>query len=580
MSQSPANAEEAKNPQPGQSSYRSQLRELDDILNHGGSLSGNERNCVFLNLGASPGTRFANVGSVTGLDFKDDGRAYALSDWDQDGDIDVFAMNRTAPRIRFLRNDCQTNNDFVSVELQGTRGNRDGIGARVTVEVISQGETKRINKVLRAGEGFLSQASKRLVIGLGQVTQIKRVIVEWPNGTKESFSNVQPNETYRLIEGSGIADKTSREQKIPLRSKPFEPPPLKEQAAVLLASRISLPALPYQRMDGSAAAIAAPGLPGKPILINLWATWCAPCREELKRLVELQREDGDLVVLALSVDLLDDQAGPELQEEVRKVAKLYQQPGMFGFASQQMVGRLQFMDDLLFAQKRPLPVPTSFLIDRKGALVAVYRGTVENDVIRNDLSKLELVGKARYDAALPFGGFWHQPRAQGPPIRLVTQMAVAGELMDAAQYLLNNQQSMKRQQGCANLAAKLASRLSQTPASRRTSEGQITIDLYRLAVEQDPDNVPVLNNLAWLLATEGQDDATRQEAVRLARKAAQITRFNSLSVLDTLATAYAAAGQTREAILVYQRALALAIEQKDPNADKFRASVKRLQQGR
>ena len=446
--------------------------------------------------------------------------------------------------------------------------------------MISQGETKRINKVLRAGEGFLSQASKRLVIGLGQVTQIKRVIVEWPNGTKESFSNVQPNETYRLIEGSGIADKTSREQKIPLRSKPFEPPPLKEQAAVLLASRISLPALPYQRMDGSAAAIAAPGLPGKPILINLWATWCAPCREELKRLVELQREDGDLVVLALSVDLLDDQAGPELQEEVRKVAKLYQQPGMFGFASQQMVGRLQFMDDLLFAQKRPLPVPTSFLIDRKGALVAVYRGTVENDVIRNDLSKLELVGKARYDAALPFGGFWHQPRAQGPPIRLVTQMAVAGELMDAAQYLLNNQQSMKRQQGCANLAAKLASRLSQTPASRRTSEGQITIDLYRLAVEQDPDNVPVLNNLAWLLATEGQDDATRQEAVRLASKAAQITRFNSLSVLDTLATAYAAAGQTREAILVYQRALALAIEQKNPSADKFRASVKRLQQGR
>ena len=300
----------------------------------------------------------------------------------------------------------------------------------------------------------------------------------------------------------------------------------------------------------------------------------------MKRLVELQREDRDLVVLALSVDLLDDQAGPELQEKVRKVAKLYQQPGMFGFASQQMVDRLQFMDDLLFAQKRPLPVPTSFLIDRKGALVAIYRGTVENDVIRNDLSKLELVGKARYDAALPFGGFWQQPRAQGPPIRLVTQMAVAGELMDAAQYLLNNQQSMKRQQGCANLAAKLASRLSQEPTYRRTSEGQITIDLYRLAVEQDPDNVPVLNNLAWQLATEGQDDATRQEAVRLARKAAQITRFNSLSVLDTLATAYAAAGQNREAILVYQRALALAIEQKDPNADKFRASVKRLQQGR
>ena len=580
MSQSPANAEEAKKPQQGQSSYRTQLRQLDDLLNRGGSLSGNERNCAFLNLASTTGARFANVGSVTGLDFKDDGRAYALADWDQDGDVDVFAMNRTAPRIRYLRNDHQSNNDFVSIELEGTRGNRDAIGSRVTIEVVSRGKTNRIDKVLRAGEGFLSQASKRLVIGLGQVTQIKRVVVQWPNGTREAFSNVQLNETHRLVEGSGVAEKTSRKKKKTLPSKPFVPPALKEQAAVFLASRIPLPELPFQQMDESSKGIAPAKIPGKPILINLWATWCAPCREELSRLVELQKEDQDLVVLALSVDLLDEQAGKETKEDVRKVVELYQHPDMFGFASPQMVDRLQFLDDLLFAQKRPLPVPTSFLIDRNGSLAAVYRGTVENDRIRDHLSKLDRTGKARYDAALPFGGFWHQPRAQGPPIRLVAQMAVAGDFTDAAQYLLNNQQSMKRQPGCVTLAAKLASRLSQAPVSQRPAERQIAIDLYRLAAEQSPDNVPVLNNLAWQLATEAKNDATRQEAVALARKAAQLTRFNSLSVLDTLATAYESAGQPEEAVRIYQRALALAIERKDSGADKFRASIERLQKGR
>ena len=64
----------------------------------GSSWSGRERHCAFLNCGdVEQGARFANVSAVSGLDFPDDGRALAVTDWDGDGDLDLWARNRNAP---------------------------------------------------------------------------------------------------------------------------------------------------------------------------------------------------------------------------------------------------------------------------------------------------------------------------------------------------------------------------------------------------------------------------------------------------------------------------------------------------
>ena len=81
--------------------YRNAWQATNRLLRQGHSFSGFEPKCVYLNC---RGSRFANVSSVTGLDFVDDGRALGVTDWDQDGDLDVWLGNRTGPRLRLMRN--------------------------------------------------------------------------------------------------------------------------------------------------------------------------------------------------------------------------------------------------------------------------------------------------------------------------------------------------------------------------------------------------------------------------------------------------------------------------------------------
>jgi enediyne biosynthesis protein E4 len=130
------------------------------------------------------------------------GRGAAYVDFDNDGDLDlVITANNSFARL--LRNDRGNQNDFLRIRAIGTRSNRDGIGARVTVKTASG---MRLSQMVKSGSSYLSQSELPLTFGLGKPAPGKLVNVEvaWPSGHRDSVPNIKPNQFITIQEGKGL----------------------------------------------------------------------------------------------------------------------------------------------------------------------------------------------------------------------------------------------------------------------------------------------------------------------------------------------------------------------------------------
>src|SRR6185437_545816 len=130
------------------------------------------------------------------------GRGAAYLDFDNDGDLDlVITTNNGAAKL--LRNDNGNQNDLLRIKTIGTRSNRDGIGAKVTVRT---NKGLHLFEMVKTGSSYLSQSEMPLTFGLGKPDEGKVVTLEvvWPRGKKETISNIKPNQFITLKEGSGI----------------------------------------------------------------------------------------------------------------------------------------------------------------------------------------------------------------------------------------------------------------------------------------------------------------------------------------------------------------------------------------
>jgi hypothetical protein len=130
------------------------------------------------------------------------GRGAAYLDYDNDGDLDlVITANNGAARL--LRNENGNRNDMLRVKLVGTRSNRDGIGAKVTLTTSSG---VRLCRMVKTGSSYASQSELPLTFGLGLPEAGRTVNIEivWPSGQKESLSKIGANQFITIKEGSGI----------------------------------------------------------------------------------------------------------------------------------------------------------------------------------------------------------------------------------------------------------------------------------------------------------------------------------------------------------------------------------------
>jgi hypothetical protein len=130
--------------------YEQGWNSINELLRADGTWSGYERNVAYANNG--DGT-FSDVSGVVGLDFTEDGRAFALADFDRDGRLEVLLKSRNAPQLRLLKNVMRELPPSVSFRLRGVKSNRDAIGAVVTIQTDRGQQTKTV----QAGSGFLSQ---------------------------------------------------------------------------------------------------------------------------------------------------------------------------------------------------------------------------------------------------------------------------------------------------------------------------------------------------------------------------------------------------------------------------------------
>ncbi len=130
------------------------------------------------------------------------GRGAAYADVDNDGDLDLVITTNNGP-ARLLRNYNGNKNDMLRVKTIGTRSNRDGIGAKITVK--TAGGT-HLSAMVKTGSSYLSQSELPLTFGLGKPETGKTVSVEiaWPSGWKESIPNVKANQFITVQEGKGM----------------------------------------------------------------------------------------------------------------------------------------------------------------------------------------------------------------------------------------------------------------------------------------------------------------------------------------------------------------------------------------
>jgi hypothetical protein len=149
----------------------------------------NQGNGTFVELGDEAGPAIAS---------RHVSRGCAFGDFDNDGDLDILIMNRNEPPT-LLRNDAPAGNHWIKVRLEGTKGNRSAIGARVLARYGGKVQAQCVTSQC----SFLSANDPRLHFGLGAASKAS-LEIHWPAGTSETYADLPANQLVTIREGQGI----------------------------------------------------------------------------------------------------------------------------------------------------------------------------------------------------------------------------------------------------------------------------------------------------------------------------------------------------------------------------------------
>ena len=145
-----------------------------------------EENRTFLNL---DGESFVDVSFLTGLNSEGDGRSVAAADFQNDGRCDLIVRQVGGGPLMLYENNFETGN-YLRVSLRGHTNNSHGIGSLVTAATADLTQ----HRTLYPSNTYDSQAPASVHFGLGNDDVVEKLTVLWPNGERQTFSDVLVNQ--------------------------------------------------------------------------------------------------------------------------------------------------------------------------------------------------------------------------------------------------------------------------------------------------------------------------------------------------------------------------------------------------
>ena len=154
---------------------------------------------TFSDISASAGSGITTPASSRGL---------AVGDLWNDGRMSAVVSNMNAP-ASLLVNQIRTPNHWIAIRTVGTKSNRDGIGARITVKA---GARMLVDEV-RSGSSYISNSDMRVHFGLGMVNKADWIEIRWPSGLTERFTDLGVDAIHTVKEGSGKSVESDAKKK-------------------------------------------------------------------------------------------------------------------------------------------------------------------------------------------------------------------------------------------------------------------------------------------------------------------------------------------------------------------------------
>jgi tetratricopeptide (TPR) repeat protein/peroxiredoxin len=522
--------------------YEQAWNAINDLIRSDYTWSGFERNVFYLN--NRDGT-FSDISGITGIDFVEDGRTFALGDFDLDGRPEIVLKNRNGPQMRYLKNVLPDLPPVISFRLTGKKSNRDAIGAKIIVET----KAGRRSQTVRCGSAFLAQHTKELFFGLGDSNERVKATIEWPNGVRQELENLPPN--HRIwVEEEGPPTRTEPHAKATKPPVNAETSRNAEDLPHDFETWLLVPVLaPDFSIRGSAGHVESiASYRGKPLLLHFWS---ASSSDSEKSLVEFEQSYANwsrngFRLIALNVGTTSGQ-GSASAPAGRYSFQVLQAPSdvisIYNLAFRQ-----------LFDRHHDMSVPISFLIDSEGKIVKIYQGPVSPHKVEADFQSIPGSDAERVAKGLPFPGLLKTYTYGRNYLSFGFVFYERGYFEQAQQFFAQAVQDDPGAEALYGLGSSYL-QLQKNPEARDCFERALKLHASY------PGTLPnCWNNLGILAARAGDPDA----AIQYFQHALQIDPEHTIA-LQNLGSAYRQKKDWPQAQSTLERALALNPD--DPEAN-------------